>query len=375
MENNKAPHGTFTQIPNVFIDLCDISDEAYRLYTKLYRQYGTRGGTYTGSLRKLADLLTMNKDKVHRNLRALTSSTLIDMNTANNQLIVTINTDDLWQLNTLAKLGEHIPRWTNLKETLQTVSNLRQERLKNETVLSQIYDTNDESVSETRQQEEDIKPPVEQDKKANSKPRNTDRDKTISNTGKTVTDRAKLLTSEQLLIDDFYCHLAHKPKPPKITEKLIEYWDSLIPYIYTQEDMNSLYEYTAKDCAKKTDTRVYPGNLADCRSGWQQEQERNSIPVLPPPQPQEVYEPIQRKSEPLPGDMQMWMIDTANEFGEDETVCVNELEWCFQHTTCTEENFYSKLIHAYERTSKEKSIDTFFAELKQDLSLVVESVR
>lgn len=186
-------------------------------------------------------------------------------------------------------------------------------------------------------------------------------------------DRAKLLTSEQLLIDDFYCHLAYKPKPPKITEKLIEYWDSLVPCIHTQEDMNSLYEYTAKDCAKKTDTRVYPGNLADCRSGWQQEQERNSIPVLPQPQPKEVYEPVQRKSEPLPVDMQMWMVDTANEFGEDETVCVNELEWCFQHTTCTEEEFYSKLIRAYGIAEKSKCIDTLFAEIKQSLLLIVEA--
>jgi hypothetical protein len=57
MDSNKAPHGTFTQLPNVFIDLCDISDEAYRLFTKLYREYGTRGSTYTGSLRKLAEVL------------------------------------------------------------------------------------------------------------------------------------------------------------------------------------------------------------------------------------------------------------------------------------------------------------------------------
>lgn len=269
MDNNKAPHGTFTQLPNVFIDLCDISDEAYRLFTKLYREYGTRGSTYTGSLRKLADLLTMNKDKVHRNLRALVTATLISTQTDHNQLTITIHTDDLWQLNTLAKLGEHIPRWTNLKETLQTVSNLRQERLKNETALSQIYDNNDESVSETRQPEEDMKPPVEQDKQENSRGRNTERDKTISNTSKTVANRSSLLTSEQNRIDGYFFKCSGRK--PKITDDLKGYWDVLAPRIATQEDMTSLYEFTKPKCANLPDSRVHPGNLAGNVELWEQD--------------------------------------------------------------------------------------------------------
>lgn len=279
MDSSKAPHGTFTQLPNVLIDLCDISDEAYRLYTKLYREYGTRGGIYTGSLRKLADRLAINKDKIHRNLRALTTADLIDTNMANNQLTITLYVDDLWQLNALAKLGEHIPRWTNLKETLQTVSNLRQERLKNETALSQIYDKNDESVSETRQPEEDIKPPVEQDKQANSKPRNTVSNKTISNTGKTVTNRSSLLTSEQVRIDTLYCALSDVTQPPQVTDQLKKYWDKLAQYIATQEEMISLYEHTKRDCATKKNKRVYPGNLADCVIAWHQEEEEKRTPL------------------------------------------------------------------------------------------------
>jgi hypothetical protein len=95
------------------------------------------------------------------------------------------------------------------------------------------------------------------------------------------------------------------------------------------------------------------------------------------PGPTEIPEPAQaihREHAALPVDMQMWMIDTANEFGEDGTGCVNELEWCFQHTGCTEEEFYSKLIRAYGIAEKSKCIDTLFAEFKQSLSLVVDAV-
>lgn len=269
MEKDKTPHGTFTQLPNVFIDLCDISDEAYRLYTKLFREYGTRGGVYTGSLRKLADLLTMNKDKVHRNLRALAAATLLTMNTTNNQLTVTLNVDDLWQLNILAKLGEHIPRWTNLKETLTAVSNLRQERLKNETALSQNCDNNDESVSDLRQPEEDIKPPVEQDKRANSEGRNTDDTKTNANTGKNVAHRSDLLSSEQNRIDGYYYQCTKRR--PRITDDLKGYWDALISDITNQEDMTSLYEFVQKKCANLPDPRVHPGNLVSYLEAWKQE--------------------------------------------------------------------------------------------------------
>ncbi len=95
------------------------------------------------------------------------------------------------------------------------------------------------------------------------------------------------------------------------------------------------------------------------------------------PGPTETPEPAQaihREHASLPVDMQMWMVDTASEFGEDETVCVNELVWCFQHTGCTEEEFYSKLIHAYGITERSKRMDMLFAEFKQSLLLVVDAV-
>ncbi len=83
---------------------------------------------------------------------------------------------------------------------------------------------------------------------------------------------------------------------------------------------------------------------------------------------------VQREHTTLPVDMREWMIDTANEFDVSEADCVNELEWCFQHTGCTEEEFYSKLIRAYGIAEKSKCMDTLFTELKQSLSLIVDAI-
>lgn len=218
-------------------------------------------------------------------------------------------------------------------------------------------------------------------KNAASNNRENQRDDSRDNQERENTpSRSSQFTSEQLRIDTLYCALSDVTQPPTITDQLKKYWDKLAHYIVTQEEMISLYDHTKRDCATKKNKRVYPGNLADCVTGWHQEEEEKRTP-LPWSQPSDkqpettsVEQPTHHEGESLPTDMQMWMADTTSEFGGDETTCVNELEWCFQHATCSEEEFYSKLIHAYEKARKEKSVDMFFAELKQDLLLVVEAI-
>lgn len=191
-------------------------------------------------------------------------------------------------------------------------------------------------------------------------------------------------SSKQKLMDDLYHH--HYPSITlKQTEKLKGDYDKVGLYVETQEDMNSLIAY-AEERIAGNDPQAYPGNLARWADSWNVWRQKNKqAESLPWSQPDnvsaadsaadtEMEQAIHREHTPLPVDMQEWMIETAQEFGGDEPACVNELEWCFQHTSCTEEEFYSKLIHAYEKASREKSIDIFFAELKQDLLLVVEAM-
>lgn len=183
------------------------------------------------------------------------------------------------------------------------------------------------------------------------------------------------LTPDQQRIHYFYCQIVSSE--PKVTEDLKKHWTALARRIKTQEEMNSLYEHSKKcilaDDSKKI-KKVYPGNLAGDVDAWVNEREAQTFELPGPTEMPEPAQAIYREHVPLPVDMREWMIETALEFGGDEPACVNELEWCFQHTTCSEENFYSRLIHAYEKASREKSMDILFATLKQDLLLVVEAM-
>lgn len=87
-------------------------------------------------------------------------------------------------------------------------------------------------------------------------------------------------------------------------------------------------------------------------------------------------EPIHRETEPLPRRLCKWMDRTAREFGEDAVEWTNELEWFFQHTTCSEEEFYTTLLQSYTiacEYPEDQRMQVLFTEFKQSLSLIIES--
>jgi hypothetical protein len=379
MENNKAPQGTFTKIPNVLLDTCDLPDEAIMLFSRLLRQVGHKGNVFRGSIRKLASVVQVKRDKAHRNLKALKVAKLVSTGIDSDLDIsaIELQADDLWELNTAYNDGIEVPRWTDLQEVLKLVRKIRQEKAK---ALSEKSDTSSEKPDNNvanigqsdRETGQGVRPPEHKAPAKNDKNINTNK-----TTEESTLSQASPFTSQEKQVYDNYCLCFKKDMPraplPNATEKFVKDIVALAGGITTQEEMQSLFAY-AKARIRGDNPRVYPANLLYWIDAWRVEWQAQTFTLPGPTETPEPAQAVYREDAPLPVDMQMWMVDTANEFGSDKTACVNELEWCFQHTGCTEEEFYSKLIHAYGIAEKSKCMDTLFAELKQSLSLIVESV-
>lgn len=119
----RAHHGTFTQLPNVLLDTCDLADEALMLFSRLLRLVGHKGGIFYGSARKMAIAVQVKRDKACRNLKVLEIAGLVTTTAESAQEAATIilNTDDLWELNIAYTNGIEVPRWTKLQEVLAGV--------------------------------------------------------------------------------------------------------------------------------------------------------------------------------------------------------------------------------------------------------------
>lgn len=120
---SKAPRGTFTQIPNVLLDTCGLSDETLTLFIRLLRQVGHRGSVFHGSIRNLASATQIKRDKAHRNLKVLESAGLVITKTSEIQLCM----DDLWRLNKAYHNGVKIPTWTNLQDALKLIEDSQEQ--------------------------------------------------------------------------------------------------------------------------------------------------------------------------------------------------------------------------------------------------------
>jgi hypothetical protein len=115
-------------------------------------------------------------------------------------------------------------------------------------------------------------------------------ERVVQETGKQETDlqerentptRASLfVTDEQRRIDGYFLKCC--TRTPSVNDDLKRYWDILAPRIASQEDMNSLYEYTQRKCASRTDPRVWAGNLAEWVEAWEQEQKAPTWTQAPP---------------------------------------------------------------------------------------------
>jgi hypothetical protein len=115
MDNNKTPNGTYTPVPNVFFDTCDLPETAQILYLRLYRHIHYRGCQFTGSIRVLAKLVRLSKSTTDRMVKRLDQARLITIEREPGQtntqvMTITILKDDLWELNKQHEM-EPVPIW------------------------------------------------------------------------------------------------------------------------------------------------------------------------------------------------------------------------------------------------------------------------
>src|ERR1017187_1917093 len=117
MEEDKSPNGTFTQVPNMLLETCDLPETAQMLFLRLLRYYGHTGGVFTGSARKLANLVHMSKSTVDRMSKRLRDANLIKLEyqlsneTEQEIMTITLNIADLWNTNRHHCKVEPVPIW------------------------------------------------------------------------------------------------------------------------------------------------------------------------------------------------------------------------------------------------------------------------
>jgi DNA-binding transcriptional regulator YhcF (GntR family) len=137
MDDKRKPvNGTFTQVPNVFFDTCDLPETAQILYLRLFRKIGYNGGKFTGSIRDLAEFVRLSKSTADRMSRKLKEAGLINLEREEGQdaMTITVNTESLWALNR-QHYDNPVPNWdTKLPELSQFGTTASQ----NGTILSQI---------------------------------------------------------------------------------------------------------------------------------------------------------------------------------------------------------------------------------------------
>lgn len=105
MKKHYENRGSFTQVPNVFFDTCELPETAQILFLRLLRYTGHKQGTFAGSMRKLANLVRMSKSTVHRMIKQLEDAKLITVSqtvgveTEREIMKITLLTDHLWAAN------------------------------------------------------------------------------------------------------------------------------------------------------------------------------------------------------------------------------------------------------------------------------------
>lgn len=132
MDDKKGPqNGTYTQIPNVFFDTCDLPESAQILYLRLYRHIAYRDDhKFIGSIRKLSNFVRLSKSTVDRMVRVLEESRLItigyelsqDQNTK--VMAITINPLEMWVLNKQHYEEKDVPNWDKIMPDAKVLSQI-----------------------------------------------------------------------------------------------------------------------------------------------------------------------------------------------------------------------------------------------------------
>jgi DNA-binding Lrp family transcriptional regulator len=132
MEDKKGPQsGSYTQIPNVFFDTCDLPESAQILYLRLYRHIAYKDDhKFVGSIRKLSTLVRLSKSTVDRMLKRLEESRLIRIGYELSQdldskvMAITINPQELWILNKQHYEESTVPNWDKVMPDAKVLSQI-----------------------------------------------------------------------------------------------------------------------------------------------------------------------------------------------------------------------------------------------------------
>lgn len=121
-QSNTNNKGTFLQVPDVYLQTCDLPDSAQVLFLRLWDQCSYKG-FFLGSIRKLAKIVRLSKSTVDRMLKVLKDSPLITIEPAPDDeqdrtvMKITINTCWLWDANQQYITSNIVPIWdTSNKE-------------------------------------------------------------------------------------------------------------------------------------------------------------------------------------------------------------------------------------------------------------------
>lgn len=251
MEEDKTPNGTFTMIPNVFLETCELPETAQLLFLRLLRHIGHTGGTFTGSVRKLANLVHMSKSTVDRGVKLLDTAHLICISHQMSQereqeiMVITLNLDELWGLNRHHCKVAIVPNWDKELPTWDATPI-------NETSYPDLG-SDGQGVSENSAQDEE------------KKNLNTDK------TGKT--EAPLIITDDLQAFHDLYFASEHHRGSKKIDTKRIEQYRALAPYVTTQEQLTRLVEFARTQLPPNNDGKIWLGNLVSSVDEWRKSEE------------------------------------------------------------------------------------------------------
>jgi hypothetical protein len=130
-EKRKPKSGSYTQVPNVFFDTCDLPESAQILYLRLFRHIAYRDDRkFVGSIRKLSNLVRLSKSTVDRMVKRLEESRLIYISSEQSQdqdrdvMTITLDPQELWILNKQHHEENTVPNWDKVMPDAKVLSQI-----------------------------------------------------------------------------------------------------------------------------------------------------------------------------------------------------------------------------------------------------------
>lgn len=258
MEEDKTPNGTFTQVPNMFLDTCELPETAQILFLRLLRYYGHTGGVFMGSVRKLANLVHMSKSTVDRMSKKLRDAHLIEMEYQTSQeteqevMVIKLKLEDLWNANRHHCKIAPVPNWDS---TLPNWDSVTQSGTEHPNVGQDVPGLSANSAQEDS--------------------------KKILNTDNTMkTDSSLDITPE---IDIFWKNwLACKYRNPKSSTSLAKHLAKvrdIAQHGQTPEELDKYCLFAISMLPTVNDGLVHIANLYSCRVAWDTKKSEQSQQV------------------------------------------------------------------------------------------------